>query len=105
MTRPEVRLGGLLGTALAANLAGRLSHFITDETSPAIALFDPARADCNHQGDWYGEHAGGEIPLPTATMSKPISISLLAVELPLTMLSPPVQTCALNISKCEKKSR
>ncbi len=58
MTRPEVRLGGLLGTALAANLAGRLSHFITDETSPAIALFDPARADCNHQGDWYGEHAG-----------------------------------------------
>lgn len=58
MTRPQVRLEGLLGAALAANLAGRLSHFITDETSPAIALFDPARADGNLQGDWYGEHAG-----------------------------------------------
>ncbi|MEZ0469648.1 glycoside hydrolase family 127 protein [Luteimonas salinilitoris] len=54
----DVALGGLLGEALAANHRGRLSHFIVDETSPAIALFDPAHAACNHEGDWYGEHAG-----------------------------------------------
>jgi len=53
-----VRLGGLLGAALDANLAGRLSHFVTDETSPAIALFGAAHKCCNHEGDWYGEHAG-----------------------------------------------
>ena len=36
----------LLGEALAANRRGRLSHFIVDETSPAIALFAPeARAN------------------------------------------------------------
>ena len=58
MTAPKVRLDGVLGKALAANLAGRLSRFITDETSPAIALFDPQRAAGNHEGDWYGEHAG-----------------------------------------------
>ena len=58
MTRPRVRLEGLLGRSLAANHAGRLAHFITDEKSPAIALFDPARAARNHDGDWYGEHAG-----------------------------------------------
>lgn len=54
----RVRLGGLLGEALDANLAGRLSHFIADETSPAIALFGQAHKCCNHEGDWYGEHAG-----------------------------------------------
>ncbi|MGZ3184938.1 MAG: glycoside hydrolase family 127 protein [Telluria sp.] len=53
-----VRLRGLLGDALAANLAGRLSHFVTDEHSPAIALFGAAHKCCNHEGDWYGEHAG-----------------------------------------------
>ncbi|HZX29647.1 MAG TPA: beta-L-arabinofuranosidase domain-containing protein [Telluria sp.] len=53
-----VRLGGLLGAALDANLAGRLTHFVTDETSPAIALFGAAHKCCNHEGDWYGEHAG-----------------------------------------------
>lgn len=58
MTRAPVRLQGLLGDALAANHSGRLSHFITGESSPAIALFDPARAAKNHEGDWYGEHAG-----------------------------------------------
>lgn len=58
MTAASVQLGGLLGEALAANLAGRLSHFIVDETSPAIALFDPAHAERNEEGDWYGEHAG-----------------------------------------------
>ncbi len=58
MTRARVRLEGVLGRALAANHAGRLSRFITDETSPAIALFDPGRAARNHEGDWYGEHAG-----------------------------------------------
>ncbi|MDR6842799.1 glycoside hydrolase family 127 protein [Pseudoxanthomonas sacheonensis] len=54
----QVRLGGLLGEALAANQSGRLSHFIVDETSPAIEIFDPARAAKNEEGDWYGEHAG-----------------------------------------------
>ena len=55
---PRVHLQGLLGDALAANHSGRLSHFIVDETSPAIEIFDPARAAKNDEGDWYGEHAG-----------------------------------------------
>jgi uncharacterized protein len=54
----DVRLGGVLGEALAANHRGRLSHFIVDETSPAIAIFDPGRVCANQAGDWYGEHAG-----------------------------------------------
>ena len=54
----RVKLDGLLGHALAANVAGRLKHFVTGEASPAIALFDPERAATNHEGDWYGEHAG-----------------------------------------------
>jgi hypothetical protein len=54
----EVRLGGLLGDALAANLHGRLSHFIVDEHSPAIVLFSPEQRAGNREGDWYGEHAG-----------------------------------------------
>ncbi|MGH8060414.1 MAG: glycoside hydrolase family 127 protein [Pseudoxanthomonas sp.] len=54
----KVELGGLLGEALAANHSGRLSHFIVDETSPAIEIFDPARVAKNDEGDWYGEHAG-----------------------------------------------
>ncbi len=53
-----VTLGGVLGDALEANRAGRLSHFITDETSPAIALFAPEVVAGNLDGDWYGEHAG-----------------------------------------------
>jgi len=53
-----VTLGGVLGDALEANRAGRLSHFITDETSPAIALFAPEVVAGNLEGDWYGEHAG-----------------------------------------------
>lgn len=56
--QPRVKLGGLLGDALAANASGRLSHFIVDETSPAIALFAPERRAANVEGDWYGEHAG-----------------------------------------------
>ena len=58
MTRARVGLEGVLGRALAANHTGRLSRFITDETSPAVALFDPERAARNQEGDWYGEHAG-----------------------------------------------
>lgn len=58
MSTPRVQLGGLLGAALDANHAGRLSRFITDESSPAIALFHPLHAAKNHEGDWYGEHAG-----------------------------------------------
>src|SRR5688572_32994579 len=54
----QVELDGVLGEALAANFSGRLSHFIVDERSPAIALFAPEHRDCNHEGDWYGEHAG-----------------------------------------------
>ncbi|MEA3180568.1 MAG: uncharacterized protein QOI59_4091 [Gammaproteobacteria bacterium] len=54
----DVRLGGVLGEALAANHRGRLSHFIVNETSPAIAVFDPVSVCTNHAGDWYGEHAG-----------------------------------------------
>lgn len=53
-----VRLQGILGEALAANHHGRLAKFIVDETSPAIALFAPAHTHANHNGDWYGEHAG-----------------------------------------------
>ncbi len=51
-------LGGVLGEALAANHHGRLSHFITDETSPAIAIFAPEAVAGNEGGDWYGEHSG-----------------------------------------------
>lgn len=53
-----VRLGGLLGDALEANHRGRLSTFIVDEKSPAIALFAPDTVAANEGGDWYGEHAG-----------------------------------------------
>ncbi len=52
------QIGGLLGRALEANRRGRLSRFITGSDSPAIAIFDPARVAQNHEGDWYGEHAG-----------------------------------------------
>jgi uncharacterized protein len=54
----DVRLSGVLGAALDANARGRLSNFIVDERSPAIAIFDPAQVCANHAGDWYGEHAG-----------------------------------------------
>lgn len=58
-SRPfRVELRGLLGEALRANVVGRLSHFIVDETSPAIALFDAEHVARNREGDWYGEHAG-----------------------------------------------
>lgn len=53
-----VQLGGLLGEALDVNHRGRLSNFIVDETSPAIALFAPENVAANAGGDWYGEHAG-----------------------------------------------
>src|SRR5688572_27557075 len=54
----DVRLTGLLGAALEANLRGRLSTFIVDEASPAVAIFSPEQACSNCSGDWYGEHAG-----------------------------------------------
>ena len=54
----DVALGGVLGEALAANSLGRLSRFIVDEHSPAIALFHPKHREQNYEGDWYGEHAG-----------------------------------------------
>ena len=58
MNAPTVDLRGLLGDALDASRAGRLSHFVVDETSEPIALFGAAHRDHNHEGDWYGEHAG-----------------------------------------------
>ena len=59
LSRPdEVQLEGLLGRALHANRSGHLTAFVADETSRPIALFAPARVCCNHEGDWYGEHAG-----------------------------------------------
>ena len=58
MSTPRERFDGILGRALAANVEGRLKHFITGETSPAIALFERTRAKKNLRGDWYGEHAG-----------------------------------------------
>jgi DUF1680 family protein len=54
----QVQLKGLLGAALDANRRGRLSHFIESGASPAIALFGPEHKCHNHEGDWYGEHAG-----------------------------------------------
>ncbi|MGH8179277.1 MAG: glycoside hydrolase family 127 protein [Steroidobacter sp.] len=54
----RVRLGGVLGAALDANRSGRLTQFVSGATSPPIALFDPAHVRQNHEGDWYGEHAG-----------------------------------------------
>ncbi len=61
MTFPSpalVRLDGLLGRALTVNQSAHLNHFIRDETSPPIALFCPEHTRHNHEGDWYGEHAG-----------------------------------------------
>src|SRR5260221_7871547 len=55
---PDVQLSGLLGDAITASRRGRLFHFITDERSPAIAIFDRATVLMNVEGDWYGEHAG-----------------------------------------------
>ncbi|MBA3676855.1 MAG: glycoside hydrolase family 127 protein [Sphingosinicella sp.] len=52
------RLGGVLGEALDANHRGRLSRFVVDESSPAIALFGPEAVAANEGGDWYGEHSG-----------------------------------------------
>jgi len=57
-TAIDMRIDGLLGEALRANAAGRLSHFIVDETSPAIAIFGAEHVEQNREGDWYGEHAG-----------------------------------------------
>lgn len=58
MSEAKVELRGLLGDALDANRRGRLSHFIVDENSPAIAVFSPEHRRGNEEGDWYGEHAG-----------------------------------------------
>lgn len=52
------RLGGPLGAALDVNLSAHLRTFVRDEQSPAIALFCADHRAHNHEGDWYGEHAG-----------------------------------------------
>ncbi|HQY04751.1 MAG TPA: glycoside hydrolase family 127 protein [Lacunisphaera sp.] len=54
----HVQLAGPLGRALAASQIAHLARFIQDETSPPIALFCPEHTRHNHEGDWYGEHAG-----------------------------------------------
>jgi uncharacterized protein len=53
-----VRLNGLLGEAVDSSLTGHLLRFVRDESSPPIALFRADRVRQNHEGDWYGEHAG-----------------------------------------------
>jgi uncharacterized protein len=58
MRSASVQFDGLLGRALTASRTGRLTRFIQDETSPAIALFGPRHSQHNREGDWYGEHAG-----------------------------------------------
>ena len=61
MTFPSpalVRLDGPLGQALAMSQSAHLAQFIRDESSAPIALFCPQHAQHNHEGDWYGEHAG-----------------------------------------------
>ena len=59
LLRPaQVHLDGLLGRALDANRRGYLATFITNETSGPVRLFCPEHVRCNHEGDWYGEHAG-----------------------------------------------
>lgn len=58
MKPSSIEIHGLLGDALRANAVGRLSHFIVDETSPAIAIFAAEHTARNEEGDWYGEHAG-----------------------------------------------
>jgi DUF1680 family protein len=58
MNPSNITLHGLLGDALAASRRGRLSHFVVDETSPAIRIFGPEHTYQNTEGDWYGEHAG-----------------------------------------------
>ncbi|MER2178198.1 MAG: hypothetical protein ABS955_11045, partial [Stenotrophomonas maltophilia] len=54
----QVTLQGVLGDALAANRSGRLSTFVVDEHSAPISIFSQVQKDQNHEGDWYGEHAG-----------------------------------------------
>lgn len=54
----QVTLQGVLGDALAANRSGRLSTFVVDEHSAPISIFSQAHKHQNHEGDWYGEHAG-----------------------------------------------
>ena len=54
----QVTLQGVLGQALSANRSGRLSTFVVDEHSAPISIFGQAHKQQNHEGDWYGEHAG-----------------------------------------------
>jgi DUF1680 family protein len=73
-----VTLGGLLGEALEANRTGRLSHFIVDEHSPAIALFAPEMVAGDEEGDWYGEHAGKWLVAATRAAARAGDDALLA---------------------------
>lgn len=73
-----VTLGGLLGEALEANRGGRLSTFIVDESSPAIAIFAPEQVAANDQGDWYGEHAGKWLVAATRAAQRAGDAALMA---------------------------
>jgi len=78
MTAANVQLHGLLGDALAANLRGRLAHFITDEVSPAIAIFSAEHQRRNLEGDWYGEHAGKWLYAAAKAFARTSDAALLA---------------------------
>jgi DUF1680 family protein len=73
-----VTLHGLLGEALQANHSGRLSRFIIDEASPAIAIFAPDNVAANDQGDWYGEHAGKWLVAATRAAKRADDAGLMA---------------------------
>ncbi len=55
---PSAALGGLVGAAISASRTAHLARFVVDQASPPIALFHPDCRAHNHEGDWYGEHAG-----------------------------------------------
>ena len=80
----EARLGGPLGAAIDASRRGRLSTFVVDADSPAIALFAPAHRDANAEGDWYGEHAGKWLVAATraAALAAASAPALAACQLP-----------------------
>ena len=61
MTFPElhhVKVSGILGDAITSSKEGRLTHFIRNDESEAIQLFNPAARKEKTTSGWRGEHAG-----------------------------------------------
>lgn len=56
--RAAAEIEGLLGEAIALSRKHHLAVFVQDENSSPIALFSESCVCGNHEGDWYGEHAG-----------------------------------------------